>query len=916
MSLPPPLRPSRTVILTVVTFVGALTGFPPAVVIWWLGNLILTLTAVGWGIFHLGAVLKGRDVALRWAFWVSLAVIFALWSLAEVELRQVTGDFVLPEGISGLIALTFFPLSLIVLLGGGFAGSALGAFLQRDDARRQRPGARTGVRAFWFAVAGLAFLTILLRALPPAKHTDVWITILWSGLPLATVALCLLADDPERAPQRHVLRWVEAGLLRLVWRTRVREKMRTVDTRGAALGAAAGLAAVCLVLPGGLAPLQTTVLVTLLRFRSALQWIPLGPGPFEDVSAAGGALPGSGDGLPGDIVLLELDSQTRHHILTTGSEAAVQAEVVRRLKRWGAAAVVLPFPVLDGRRDRIRWHAPDQPLPDPPEVGRTLRDLPRLAAAVRQAGNVFLALPAERAEFRELEPVLDLLSGARGAGSAELPVFLARRLPVIPLDVPGATPPPGARRNLLRTLEPVGRGTGGSGPPDRRQSLAPGPRSFRNRVVVPATGSVITRLAGMLEGTGEPPAEVAPGRVLVGYVPRAPGGAFRRTPYADVLHSEAMYAGGEGPSHPLHGRQDAPDNLLWLPPHLFWRGKVVFLDSLVPAMRDTPLGPMPRNELLAHATTTLAGGRGLRPLPTLLAALAALAAGLLSGQFCLRRDPLDSVWRVALLLLVFALGSLFALSRQVWLDPVTPSVAAIGAMILVTQFSFQAEREERERNRTLLGRFVAPQILDELLDDPARKLGLGGEQQEVCVLFADARSYSPYVESHTPEEVVAVTNAYLTALTDALFAHRGILDKYLGDGLMAFFRVPEGEPCDAVARTAVEAALHMRDAALQVSADLVAQGRDPLGIGIGVHLGTAVVGLIGNPARWDYTALGHAVVVGHRLQGTARAGEVVVSDSVHRSLEGAFCVEEREPVTVKGLSEPVRSFLILDAAGQ
>lgn len=194
------------------------------------------------------------------------------------------------------------------------------------------------------------------------------------------------------------------------------------------------------------------------------------------------------------------------------------------------------------------------------------------------------------------------------------------------------------------------------------------------------------------------------------------------------------------------------------------------------------------------------------------------------------------------------------------------------------------------------------------LEDLENELGLGGRREKVCVLFADVRGFTQFAELHTPEEVIEITNAYLTAMTQAMFAHGGILDKYTGDGLMAIFRVGPS-PAEDVER-AVRGAIAMQAAAARVSAELAAQGAETLRVGIGLHYGDAVVGLVGNPTQFNYTALGRTVVVSHRLQGLAAGGEVIISEEVFISITTKFEAREGEAVFVKGLAEPVRHYRI------
>jgi len=251
--------------------------------------------------------------------------------------------------------------------------------------------------------------------------------------------------------------------------------------------------------------------------------------------------------------------------------------------------------------------------------------------------------------------------------------------------------------------------------------------------------------------------------------------------------------------------------------------------------------------------------------------------------------------------------SLFLFLDGVWLDPVFPCVASTVTFLLVTQLTFRMEQSAKERNRFLLDRFVAPQVVDELLAPGMANFGVGGRRERVTVLFADVRGFTQFAERHSPEEGMKVVNAYLEVMTEALHRHGGILDKYTGDGLMALFREERG----VTAVDAVRGALAMRDAALALSVDRTAGGDNSLQVGISLHVGEAVVGLVGNPERQvNFTALGHTVVVAARLQTQAGGGEVVVSREVQEAVGDAFDLSPRTPVIVKGISQPVVPFVV------
>jgi adenylate cyclase len=344
--------------------------------------------------------------------------------------------------------------------------------------------------------------------------------------------------------------------------------------------------------------------------------------------------------------------------------------------------------------------------------------------------------------------------------------------------------------------------------------------------------------------------------------------------------------------------------------------KVVFLEPLIHADVDTPVGLMPQYQALASATNELMDGEAIKPGNPTAALIWTLILGVLIGSQCVGRDPLQASWRVSLLMLLnFGYSLIAFLAMGIWADPVLPLVAATVAFLLVTQFTFAVERDERERNRALFSRFVAREFVDELLQSTSGKLALGGEKRTVCVLFADVRNFTGFAESHEPEQVIETMNIYLTALTDALDSYGGLLDKYTGDGLMAFFEI-KGDIRTELTRS-VNASLAMRDAAIAVSERMFAAGKQALQIGIGMHYGEAIVGLVGNEQRQiNYTALGHTVVVSARLQTLAEGGEVVVSEPIFAEVRGSFIFSAMEPVHVKGITAEQRPYRVTRRVGE
>jgi len=177
---------------------------------------------------------------------------------------------------------------------------------------------------------------------------------------------------------------------------------------------------------------------------------------------------------------------------------------------------------------------------------------------------------------------------------------------------------------------------------------------------------------------------------------------------------------------------------------------------------------------------------------------------------------------------------------------------------------------------------MAPEVLQRLVDDSGHHATLGGESQDVTMLFADIRGFTRFAERHEPEAVVAILNQALSELIKPLRSYGGILDKYIGDGFLAFFE--PAPDLSSAARAAVEAARMMQ----RSFRDLWQQSPDDelrsLGLGIGISSGRVVVGNVGSEDAMDYTVIGDAVNVAARLQSLAEDGEILVSQSTYEML--------------------------------
>ncbi|MEK6405484.1 MAG: adenylate/guanylate cyclase domain-containing protein [Acidobacteriota bacterium] len=215
-------------------------------------------------------------------------------------------------------------------------------------------------------------------------------------------------------------------------------------------------------------------------------------------------------------------------------------------------------------------------------------------------------------------------------------------------------------------------------------------------------------------------------------------------------------------------------------------------------------------------------------------------------------------------------------------------------------------REELARAK--YRRFMPPHVVDEILKSPNTLL-LGGTNSCITALFSDIRGFTSMSEKLKPQVVVQILNEYFADMTPIVFDHQGLLDKFMGDGLMALFGVPYA--CDAAASNAVAAAIAMQRRMTMVNDDLRALGLSEIAIGIGVNTGTATVGYIGSRDRTDYTAIGDAVNLAARLEKRAGAGQIIISRFTFEAIGDGFAVKPCDQIMVKGKEEPVQIYEVL-----
>jgi adenylate cyclase len=221
--------------------------------------------------------------------------------------------------------------------------------------------------------------------------------------------------------------------------------------------------------------------------------------------------------------------------------------------------------------------------------------------------------------------------------------------------------------------------------------------------------------------------------------------------------------------------------------------------------------------------------------------------------------------------------------------------------------------KERDKLRTTFGKYMTQTVMDHLL---AGKVQLGGEVLEVTVLFTDIRSFTTISEKMDPQSLVALLNEYFTDMVGIVMQEGGVVDKYIGDAIMAVFGAPVPKPEDPV--NAVRAAVRMRQALVKLNGRLQARGIPVLRTGIGIHTGEVVAGNIGSERRMEYTVIGDTVNLASRLESSTKdlGVNVLISEDTFERTKHVIAAKPVREITVKGRKQPVMTYEVIGLVGE
>jgi adenylate cyclase len=353
-------------------------------------------------------------------------------------------------------------------------------------------------------------------------------------------------------------------------------------------------------------------------------------------------------------------------------------------------------------------------------------------------------------------------------------------------------------------------------------------------------------------------------------------------------------------------------------------GRFIFIGTSATGLMDlrtTPLVPaLAGVEIHAQALEQmLIGDHLVRPSWATGAELVFLAVvGLLSASLIARSQTIaryiaTSGAVAAAILTVAAIAGVVTLSWLAYrngllIDPVYPSLALLAVYLVGSLTNYVRSEADRARIRSAFGYYVSPTVVEELARTPER-LKLGGDLRDVTLLFADVRGFSRLSEGMTAEELVRFINRLFTPLADEILAHRGTIDKFMGDAVMAFWNAPLTDPDHA--RQACRTALAMQASIVAMNAKN-GENTEPIRIGIGLNTGACVVGNVGSPQRFDYSVLGDVVNTASRIEETTKTyGTPIIIGEQTAAAAADFAIVEITTTALRGKDRGEKLFALV-----
>ncbi|MDA3909451.1 MAG: adenylate/guanylate cyclase domain-containing protein [Sulfurimonas sp.] len=340
----------------------------------------------------------------------------------------------------------------------------------------------------------------------------------------------------------------------------------------------------------------------------------------------------------------------------------------------------------------------------------------------------------------------------------------------------------------------------------------------------------------------------------------------------------------------------------------YFKGKIVILGITEVGAGDvvsTPMGSLPGPLLHYTFISNLLENHLIKEPKNITPALIVLMVLLPFILVLLFKKILHRVViNIIIYLIVYAYIRYLFVTDMIYIDLFYPLISLVVSLVSVEAIAFTLQEQSGKFMRGAFSSYLSGDLLDKLIENP-EALALGGESKELSILFSDIRGFTTISESMDPVSLITLLNRYFTPMTNAVLDNGGMLDKYIGDAVMAFFNAPVDikDHADASCTTA----LQMIEKLDVLNEELALENINPIRIGIGINTADVVVGNMGSDTRFNYTVIGDGVNLASRVEGLTKnyGVNILITEFTVAKISDKFIHREIEPVKVKGKDEAV-----------
>jgi len=347
----------------------------------------------------------------------------------------------------------------------------------------------------------------------------------------------------------------------------------------------------------------------------------------------------------------------------------------------------------------------------------------------------------------------------------------------------------------------------------------------------------------------------------------------------------------------------------------YFQGKIVLIGTTASNLHDDAIVPISNEamdgvEINANLVQSILTRDFLHNQDDLSAVglifLFALAVGILLYFFKIHIATI----LLAIIAIAYVILSIYTFNSGLILNILFPILSMIAVYISLVILYYLTEEKSRKWITSIFGKYVSPVVIDNLLKNPDR-IKLGGEKLNITISFSDIRDFTPISEKLDPEDLVHLLNDYLTEMTEIILNDQGLVDKYMGDAIMAFWGAPLTQPNHP--EMACESSLEMIIKLKELQTKWKKEGKPTFDIGIGINSGDAIVGNMGSSQRFDYTAIGDNVNLASRMEGLNKiyGTKILITEYTYKSIKNKFETRKLDVVRVKGKRKPIHIYELL-----